>query len=252
MATDQGRRDRDEPVREVVRAREIGASEEMIRGVMGYVVALARRYQGLGLDFDELVAAGNLGVVEAATRFDPDRSVKFISYADWWIRKAIFDEVDARSAPVRLPRYQLAKLRRIRLARDEWIRNRHEEPDLEQLTSASGLPMPDVVRLSLHLRGPISIEEPGRRVENRPIGELLTDRGSEGPLRSAIRQQLTDRLRSRFVRLAAHERDVLDKRFGLDGGDARTLRQAGRELGISRERVRQIELRALLKLRDLL
>jgi len=229
-----------------------GATEEQVREVLRYVPALSRRYRGLGLSFDELVAAGNLGVVEAALRFDSSRNVKFISYADWWIRKAIIESLEEQAGPLRLPRYQFEKLRRLQKAREDWIRRHHEEPSVEQLSRVAELPHNDVIRLVLYLRGAVSIEEPTRSSQDRPLKELLADRSAEGPLRRLIRRDLARRLRAHVQDLETREREVLEKRFGLNGEQPKTLREVGRELDISRERVRQIELRVLLKLRDLL
>ena len=229
-----------------------GANDEEVRHALRYVPAVARRYRGLGLAIDELVAAGNLGVVEAATRFDPSRGVRFGSYAEWWVRKAILEAVEAQAGPLRLPRYQWDWVRRLQRLRAEWIRRHHEEPDADRLSRAAGLPVADVVRLVSFPRSAVSLDQPPGGAEDRPLKEMLADSASEGPLRSMIRDELTSRLRRRVLELEPRQRDVLRKRFGLEGESPRTLRETARELGVSRERVRQIEVRALLELRDVL
>jgi len=229
-----------------------GATEEEVRHALRFVPAVARRYRGLGLSLDELVAAGNLGVVEAATRFDPERKVRFGSYAEWWIRKAVLEAVEEQAGPLRLPRYQWDWIRRLQSMRADWLRSHHEEPDAERLSVAAGLPVADVVRLIRYARSGVSIDEPTSDSEDRPLKELLADSSAEGPLRLLIRAELTSRLKRRVRQLAPRQRDVLRKRFGLEGEQPRTLRQAALELGVSRERVRQIEVSALLELRDLL
>ena len=229
-----------------------GATEEQVRHALRFVPAVARRYRGLGLSLDELVAAGNLGVVEAATRFDPARNVRFGSYAEWWIRKAILEAVEEQAGPLRLPRYQWDWIRRLQRMRADWLRTHHEEPDAERLSLAAGLPVADVVRLVRYARSGVSLDEPIGAEENRPLKELLADRSSDGPLRLLIRDELKSRLRHRVRQLETRQREVLGKRFGLEGEQPKTLRQAALEMGVSRERVRQIEVRALLELRDLL
>ena len=229
-----------------------GATEAEVRRALRYVPAVARRYRGLGLGLDELVAAGNLGVVEAATRFDPSRNVRFGSYAEWWIRKAVLEAVEEQAGPLRLPRYQWDWIRKLQRMRADWVREHQEEPDLSRMAELAGLPEADVARLMRYARSGVSLDEPATAGEERPLRELLADATAEAPLRRAIRDELTSRLKLRVCELDERQRDVLRKRFGLEGERPRTLRQAARELGVSRERVRQIEVRALLELRNLL
>jgi RNA polymerase primary sigma factor len=229
-----------------------GATDEQVRRALRFVPAVARRYRGLGLSLDELVAAGNLGVVEAATRFDPSRNVSFGAYAEWWIRKAVLEAVEEQAGPLRLPRYQWDWIRRLQRMRADWVQHHNEEPDAERLSAAAGLPVAEVVRLIRYARSGVSLDEPTSAGNERPLKDLLADASQEGPLRLLIRAELTSRLERRVHQLDARKRDVLRKRFGLGGQPPLTLRQAARELGVSRERVRQIEVRALLELRNLL
>lgn len=216
---------------------------------LGYPPAVARRYLGHGLNFDELVAAANLGLVQAALRYDPERNVKFVTYADWWIRKAIIEALETQSGPVRLPRYQYERLRQMRRARAAWTSRFCVEPTADQLAMAAGLPREEVERL-LQLSPTItSLEQPSVPGGERPLKELLFDERAESPQGSLLRRDLTARLLRHMASLKEKELRVILLRFGLDGEPAQTLRDTGRQLGISRERVRQIEQRALVKLR---
>jgi RNA polymerase sigma factor (sigma-70 family) len=198
---------------------------------------------------DELIAAGNLGLVEASLRFDPARKVKFITYADWWIRKAILEALEEQTGPVRLPRYQHEKLRALRATRAELLSREGSEPDKDDLAREAGLSRRETDLLLRFIPATVSLEQPVRGHDGRPLREVLADPDGESPQRSLVRRDLALRLRRQVASLAERETEVILLRFGLHGETPLTLREAGRRLGISRERVRQLELRALLKLR---
>jgi RNA polymerase sigma factor (sigma-70 family) len=223
-----------------------------IEDTLCFVPTLARRYAGRGVPMDELVAAGNLGLVEAALRFDPTRNVRFMTYASWWIRKAILEALGHQSGPMRLPRYQYDKLKSLRDARSRWSARSGGAPSREQAAEEAGLSPEEVHELDLLVTRSVSLEQPVGDGETRSLKELLEDPDAADPDRTLQLRDLTRRLRRRVSELSARERQVVSLRFGLGDGVARTLRETGRELGISRERVRQVELRALRKLRSVL
>lgn len=224
--------------------------ETWIEGALAYVPSVARRFVGCGVSFDELLAAGNLGLVQAALRFDPSRNVKFVTYADWWIRKSILKTIQEQSGPVRLPRYRLEQLRHLHEERSRIMRDTRREPDAEELAEATGRSPGEVdLLLGIGRRG-VSLEHPANPNEPRPLGRLLADDLDKGPQRTLIRRDSLRHLRRLIGRLGMRERTVLQMRFGLNGHAAMTLREAGETLGISRERVRQIESRALRRLRN--
>jgi RNA polymerase primary sigma factor len=228
-----------------------GASSEEIEGVLSYVPAVARRYLGCGLELDELIAAGNLGLVRAALRFDPSREIKFITYASWWIRKAILEALEEQTGPVRVPRYQHEKLRTLRAARADMRSRLGDEPSEDQLAAASGFARRETEML-LRIGGiSVSLEQPLSPGDDRPLKDVLSDQVVEDPQHRLVRRELARRLHEQLARLDSRERKVISMRFGFDGQNPVTLREAGRRLGISRERVRQLELRILVKLRRL-
>ncbi len=222
-----------------------------IRTALAYVPHVARRYSGCGLPFDELMAAGNLGLVQAALRYEPSRNVKFVTYADWWIRKAIFKALEEQSGAVRLPRYRQEQLRSLREARRDWRRTKGEEPDRDQLASAAGMTARDLERLRTLGQTPLSIEEPASPGGERSLAEsLAADAGD--PQDSLVREDLVRHVRGLLRALPDKERTVILLRFGFGPDEPKTLRQIGCEMGISRERVRQLERRALIHLQRLL
>ena len=216
---------------------------------LAYVPGVARRFLGRGLPIDELTAAGNLGLVQAALRFDPGRNVKFLTYADWWIRKRIRDAVAEYAAPVRLPRHQLERLRILQDSRKRLRLAAGFEPDRQQLAEATGLSRSVVEQLLQLLPGAQPLEQPAARGQSRTLEETLPDGRVECPQGRAVRRDLLQDLKRGLAALTVGEQEVLSLRFGFADEQPRSLREAGRELGISRESVRKIESRALGKLR---
>ena len=226
------------------------AAQGYIGKALLQVPHIARSYLSNGIGLDDLIAAGNLGLVEAAMRFDPSRNVKFMTYADSWIRKMMRQALDEQAGPVRLPRYQLDRLRQVQAARRRLIAGSGKEPSREQLASDTGLPRCDVEQLLQLVRGSVSLEQPVAPGDSRPIKELLLDAATECPHCSVIRRDLTSYLLRHLTTLDAREHEVIKLRYGLAGKAALSLREAGRRLGISRECVRQLELRALSRLKQ--
>jgi len=225
------------------------AVTRLVRRGLGYVPTVARRFRGSGLELDELIAAGNLGLVEAALRFDASRNLKFVTYADWWIRKAIREAIATLTGPVRLPRSRAEKLRWLKQTRARWVALHGAEPTLEELSVASSVPLAQVRRaLATEPRG-IPLDRPSHPAHDRPVLDSLPDRKATSPQQNLIRSDLAHHLQRELASLAPREREVIRLRFGLDGEPPRTLRRAGVLLGLSRERVRRIELEVLLKIR---
>lgn len=228
------------------------APDAWVVSAMAYVPCVARRFLGCGLSFDDLLAAGNLGLVQAALRFDPARNVKFVTYADWWIRKAILKTIQEHSGPVRLPRYRLEQLRELHETRTRLQHDSGREPTVEELARATRRSSEEIdMLLGIGRRG-VSLEDQGHLDELRPLNRTLADDLDKSPQRALLRKDSLRHVRRSIEALDERERVVLDLRFGLSSDPAMTLREAGLRLGISRERVRQIERRALDHLRALL
>lgn len=223
-----------------------------VKETLFYVPTLARRYLNNGLSYDELIAAGNLGLVEAGLRFDPARNVRFTTYAGWWIRKAIIEALGHQSGPMRLPRYQYDKLRLLRETRTLWVGRFGRQPETAELASAAGLPLEEVLRLQTLGFGSVSLERPLSAQDERPLKDTLQDLDVESPHRALVRRDLNERLHRQLATLTGRERQVLTLRFGLAEDIPLTLKETGRRLGISRERVRQVELQALSRLKQLI
>jgi len=222
-----------------------------IHDALAYVPSVARRYLGCGLPFEELLAAGNLGLVEAAIRFDPKRNVKFVTYADWWIRKAILSAIEEQSGPVRLPRYRQEQLRTIHDARAVLRLRRGREPFPEEIALMTGLSVQEISRLLSIGRQAVSLDKTTCEGE-KPLRDVLAAESNAGPTAVLLSSDEAGRIRRLVAGLAIRERAVLALRYGLHGSPPMTLREIGRRLAISRERVRQIEQKALGHLRHLM
>lgn len=224
-------------------------ARRLVEANIFYVVQMAGEFRSRKVPFEELLAEGVLGLVEAARRFDPDRHVKFLSYATWWIRKRMLEYINRESSAVRLTRHAREKRRVLLDLEDSLRRDLGREPTLEEVAREAGLD-PEVVRRRRHAAPMIfsldHLERPdaceGLRIaadtrEHRTPEDIVADRLARG------------RLRRELARLPERERTILEHRFGMNGREPMTFSSLGRLLGMSRERVRQIEKEALDRLR---
>ena len=223
---------------------------DRIDSAIAYVPKVARRYRGCGVAFDELLAAGNLGLVEAALRFDTERGVKFVTYADWWIRKSILQVLERQLGAVRLPRYRQQQLRLLSEARRRFRDQHGYDPDLESLSQLCRLSPSDILKLDRIGRTSLSLDEPQRPGGDRTFADSLVIDTAPDPQQSAVTHDYARHLRNLLHSLAEKEKQVLHLRFGFGDREPMTLRAIGSEMGISRERVRQVEGRALRRLRE--
>lgn len=227
----------------------LGATPEQIERAMAFVPVVARRYQRRGMPFDELIAAGNLGLVEAALRYDAAHEVKFLTYAIWWIRKNLSDALETQSGPFRLPRHQHQKLRILAEARRHCRHLHGREPGIDELAAELGCSETQCRHWLEASPTVVSLDGPTLIPGDRTLDEQLHDPDETLPEEKTILMDLTRRLRSALRRLAPRDLKLVRLRFGLGDDVPHTLRETGRLLGLSRERIRQIEIRLLQELR---
>ena len=213
------------------------------------VVSVAKRYAGRGLPFLDLIQEGNLGLMKAAEKFEPDRGFKFSTYATWWIRQSITRAIADQGRTIRIPVHLVENINRVKKTAGELLRKNGREPTVEEIAVQLDLE-PDRVRELLQLaQDPISLETPVGEEEDAHLEDFIQDEEAGVPVDEAGRQLLRRELMNVLKSLTPREERVIALRFGLEDGRSRTLEELGREFNVTRERVRQIEAKALRKLR---
>lgn len=240
--------------REQTLAREIeegraDARDELVEANLGFVVKVASEYRNLGMPFEDLLNEGNLGLIEAAGRFDASKGTKFITYAIWWIRKSILKALSERSAMVRVPSYQLKKVREIRETEQRLSRRLGRQPDREEISATLNRSLWKVDQaLQFNVRE-ISLDHKVGRERDQPISDYLVDEQLESAEDDLIRREDATIVSEAMHQLTDQEKAVVCHRYGLLDGSARTLKEVGKLMSISRERVRQIENQAKRRMR---
>jgi RNA polymerase primary sigma factor len=227
------------------------ALRRLVEANLRFVVSYAKRYRGCGLSFLDLINEGNIGLIEAAHRYDATKGTKFITYAIWWIRKSILKALSEHSNLVRVPNYQMKKVREIRDAENSLRRSLGRPPKREEISerlSRSVTKIDQVLQFSLR---EVSLDEKIGKDRDKPISDYLVDQNCSSPEDDLIKRESNGLVGEAMAFLTDQERTVVAYRFGLAGGPPLTLKEIGERMGISRERVRQIECQAKSRLRKL-
>ncbi len=241
-------REEEEALSKKIQEGDVQALHELVRRNLKYVVTVANKYRGCGLSLQDLIEEGNIGLIQAAKRFDGGRHIKFITYAVWWIRQAIMHSLAEQSGTVKLPIKQAGKLYKIERKYKALTQELEREPTTSEVAEDLGYSVEDIENIMRAYRTHLSLDTPLRDDDVTQYLDLLENPDYIPYDDQIMKESLHDKVDDMLKHLSKREEQILRMRFGFNG-ETRTLEDIGKEIGLSRERVRQIEKRAKARLR---